>query len=470
MSEGIMSREAIINQLRSLPAVDDLLRRDVVRCSELPGGLATDVVRGLVAEIRGQVQLGRAAPSSPEWDALLVDAIGQASRRLLIPVINATGVILHTNLGRAPLSDVALAAMNAVAAGYSNLEYEVDCGERGSRYSHGAALLAQLTGASAAMVVNNGAAAILLALSALAAGREVIISRGEMIEIGGSFRIPEIVALSGCHLVEVGATNQTHLRDYEQAITGRTEVLLKVHPSNYRISGFTSTVTRHELSALAKERGLTLIEDLGSGVLIDTDSFGLDHEPKVQAALAGGVDLVTCSGDKLLGGPQAGLVLGRQDLVERCKQHPLARAVRVGKLTLAALQATLLQYLEGKARAQIPIWRMCSLSVESITERAQALTEHVRSTTGGRVMVTTSPGESTIGGGSMPGETLPTVLVVVSGKGRYGPESLAKRLRQQQPPVIGRIEGGKLLLDLRTVDPADDRRLCTALQAALSGE
>jgi L-seryl-tRNA(Ser) seleniumtransferase len=388
---------------------------------------------------------------------------------LFARVINATGVVLHTNLGRAPLGQSALDAIAAISGGYNNLEYTVETGERGSRHIHGETMLNLLTGAEAAMVVNNGAEAILLALSAMAAGKEVVLSRGEMIEIGGSFRVPDIMTQSGCQLVEVGTTNRTHLEDYQKAINPQTGAILKVHTSNYRISGFTAAVSNRELAVLAHNHDIPLVEDLGSGVLIDTAKHGLMHEPTVQEALAAGVDLVTCSGDKLLGGPQAGLILGRADLVARCKRHPLARALRVGKLTLAALQATLTHYLQGEEDKEVPIWRMCSLSSESIGSRAAAMAYSLGSLSL-PVAIEVMAGKSAVGGGSLPGETLPTMLLAIRGEGSLSPQSLAKRLRQNVPPVVARVEANSLLLDLRTVAPDEDALALSALQKALVQE
>ncbi len=464
------------DELRRLPAVDDLLRHPVVAAWEeqLPRPYIVATVRDCVAEIRRRVAAGEPAPATDCWESLLAVALERASHHLFQPVINATGVVLHTNLGRAPLSAAAVAAMAAAARGYNNLELDLLTGGRGSRHIHGEVLLKLLTGAEAVMVVNNGAAAVLLALSALTAGREVILSRGEMIEIGGSFRMPEVMAQSGCLLREVGATNRTRLADYEQVLGPATAAILKVHTSNYRVIGFTGVPSEQELAELAHRHGVLFLEDLGSGVLVATEKYGLRHEPTVKEVLAAGADLVTCSGDKLLGGPQAGLIVGRRALVESCRRHPLARAVRVGKLTLAALQATLGEYLRG-AHEQVPIWRMCALSAEEIRQRAAALAEqvtaglavgsHYESPHG--IKVDVIPGESAIGGGSLPGEVLPTALLAISGQGRCAPDRLARRLRRQHPPVIGRVEADRLVFDLRTVPPEDDVTVATAVAAAL---
>lgn len=513
--------------LRRLPAVDQLLQTPAVveAARGLPRPLVTDVVRDAVEEARRHIRAGAVAPAPEALARLAARHVQALRRRLLTPVINATGVVLHTNLGRAPLSAASLAAMQAVASGYSNLEYEVETGRRGSRHVHGEALLTRLTGAEAAMVVNNNAAAVLLVLSAVATGREVILSRGEMIEIGGAFRIPEVMAQSGCLLREVGTTNRTHRRDYEQAIGDNTAAILKVHPSNYRVMGFTASVSTRELAELAHRRGLLLIEDLGSGVLVPTERYGVAHEPTVQETLAAGADLVTFSGDKLLGGPQAGIIVGRRDLVEKCRRHPLARAVRVDKLTLAALQATLQHYLDGTVD-EIPVYRMLARSAEELTGRADAVRKRVlarlqpsqaaaaaddggASDTGltagtanaaGTAAVTTDapvdvtgeitigvkvvPTTSTVGGGSLPGEGQPSaaVAVTVCSRGRGGAagtasrvnvspgtvENLAALLRRRQPPIVGRIEDDVLLLDLRTVDPSQDEQLAEGLAQALA--
>jgi len=509
--------------LRRLPAVDQLLQAPTVvaAAAGLPRPLVADAVRVAIDNARRAILAGAAAPEQAELEEAAAEQVRALRRKLLVPVINATGVVLHTNLGRAPLSAASLRAIEAVAAGYSNLEYEVDAGRRGSRHVHGEALLVHLTGAEAAMVVNNNAAAVLLVLSAVAQGREVIISRGEMIEIGGAFRIPEVMAQSGCILREVGTTNRTHLRDYEEAIGENTAAILKVHPSNYRVVGFTASVSTRELAALAHKRGLLLIEDLGSGVLVPTERYGLAHEPTVQETVAAGADLVTFSGDKLLGGPQAGIIVGRKELVERCRRHPLARAVRVDKLTLAALQATLQHYLDGTVE-QIPIYRMLACTADELRRRAESVRARVlerlaagRKAEAGRIPAAgageRSPGAgelfdiqvvstvSTVGGGSLPGEGQPSAAVAVTFRAATAPDAVARAapapedaaaapaatagagrnsvpvsvdalaaaLRRQLPPIIGRIEDNALLLDLRAVDPGQDELLADGLARAL---
>jgi len=467
--------------LRSLPAVDQVLQAPAVAAAAagLPRPLVVDAVRAAIDAARQRVAGGGGAVAAADVVAAAAISVDALRRRLLTPVINATGVVLHTNLGRAPLSDASIAAVGTVAAGYSNLEYEVDAGRRGFRHVHGEMLLVRLTGAEAAMVVNNNAAAVLLALSAVAKGREVVISRGEMIEIGGAFRIPEVMEQSGCVLREVGTTNRTHLRDYEQAVTGATAAILKVHPSNYRVVGFTASVSTRELAALADRRGLVLIEDLGSGVLVPTERYGLAHEPTVQEAVAAGADLVTFSGDKLLGGPQAGIIVGRRELVERCRRHPLARAVRVDKMTLAALQATLQHYLDG-AIEEIPVYRMLARTQSELMARAEAVRATVAARLGAGAEALARSGvqlavvatSSTVGGGSLPGEGQPSAAVAVRfAKGAAArpvtPEALAGALRRQDPPIVGRIEEGVLLLDMRAVDPTQDGALARGLVRAL---
>ncbi|HLT59106.1 MAG TPA: L-seryl-tRNA(Sec) selenium transferase [Limnochordales bacterium] len=477
--------------LRRLPAVDQLLKAPAVAAAaqRLPRPLVVDAVRAAVAEARQRILAGAPPPDGPALAQRAAAHVHALRRRLLTPVINATGVVLHTNLGRAPLSRASIAAMEAVAAGYSNLEYEIETGRRGSRHVHGEALLTRLTGAEAAMVVNNNAAAVLLVLSALAHGREVIISRGEMIEIGGAFRIPEVMAQSGCLLREVGTTNRTHRRDYEQAIGPQTAAILKVHPSNYRVVGFTASVSTRELAALARRHGLLLIEDLGSGVLLPTEGYGLAHEPTVQETVAAGADLVTFSGDKLLGGPQAGIIVGRRDLVERCRRHPLARAVRVDKLTLAALQATLQHYLDGTVE-EIPVYRMLARAPAELARRAEAVRDRVLAQlaagsgpaghgsapnageggAAGKFEVQVVSTTSTVGGGSLPGEGQPSAAVAVTVRDQApggAIAALAAALRRQEPPIVGRIEDDMLLLDLRAVDPGQDQQLAEGLARAL---
>lgn len=396
----------------------------------------------------------------------IVAAVDSRARSVLAPslrpVVNATGVIIHTNLGRAPLSDDALTAMAEAARGYSNLEFELEAGERGSRYVHLEGQIRRLTGAEAALAVNNNASAVLLALSVLAAHREVVVSRGQLVEIGGGFRIPDIMAQSDAFLVEVGTTNRTYLGDYDAGITEQTAALMRVHASNFKLVGFTESVPIEELARLAHERNLLLIDDLGSGCLLDTTSFGLPPEPTPQRSLAAGADLALFSGDKLLGGPQAGIIVGRREVVGRLKRHPLARAMRMDKLSIAALAATLDHYLKEEALEKIPVWRMIATPLDAIARRARRWAHTAGE--GARVV----DGRSMIGGGSLPEEGLSTKLLAVDGPENRSAETLARALRTNDPAVIGRIEHDTLLLDPRTVHPREDRTVIEALRAALA--
>ncbi len=450
--------------LRSLPSVDRLVSHPLLASlAFLPHGV-------LVEEARRELETARSGAASgervPSLDAL-ADRIASKLQRLLEPnlrpVINATGVVLHTNLGRAPLSLDALDAMRLVAGGYSNLEMDLPSGERGSRHVHAEELLCRLTGAEDAMVVNNNAAAVLLTLSALARAKEVIVSRGQAVEIGGGFRIPDVMRQSGARLTEVGTTNRTYVADYEAAIGPRTGALMRVHTSNFRVVGFTQEVDITELGQLALRRDLPLIDDLGSGCFLDTRRFGLEYEPTPQDSLAAGTSVACFSGDKLLGGPQAGIIVGKAGLIRKLKRHPLARAVRIDKLSLAALVATLLHYLKGETTEKIPVWRMISAKADELEARAQAWA----AACGAGVVV---GGQSTIGGGSLPGETLPTRLLSLAPSGKRGASSvavLAGRLRTGTPAIVARIEKDALLLDPRTVLPEQDKALIEALVRAL---
>ena len=459
--------------LRDLPGIDRLLRAP--GASELIDafgrGPAIDALRDTLDEVRAALRddgNGQAGPPAipPDWE-LVAAARERLERELaptLRPVINATGIIIHTNLGRAPLGEAALAAAAGVAAGYATLEYDLDSGRRGARSVHAERLLTRLTGAAAALVVNNNAAAVLLMLTALCRGREVIISRGQLVEIGGGFRIPDVMAQSGARLVEVGATNRTHLRDYAEAITPDTVALLAVHHSNYKIIGFAGEPGLGELAGLARERGLMLLFDQGSGALRDTAAHGLAPEPTVLDGLRAGCDVVAFSGDKLLGGPQAGVLAGRADLIDRAGRHPLARAVRADKLALAALSATLTQYLTDRA-GEIPVWRMIARPLEDIAAEAEAWAARLRAA---GLDATTAPDESFVGGGSLPGESLPTRVVVVD-PGKIGADEPAARLRAAPVPVIGRIHDGRLLLDPRTVLPGQAEALLRTVERVFSG-
>ena len=470
------------NPYRSLPSVDRILSDERISGLSNGGepGLATTLVRQAIAMARLSIAGGGPAPTDEQ---LVENVLGLATAVLepsLRPVINATGVIIHTNLGRAPLSEEAIEAMAAVSRGYSNLEFDLEAGERGSRYTHLETVLTRLTGAEAAIAVNNNASAVLLALSALAGGhsdgaqgeradealrqaqgeREVIISRGQAVEIGGGFRIPDVMAQSGARLVEVGTTNRTYLRDYEAAITPDTVAIMRVHASNFRIIGFTESPAIQELGRLAHERGVLLIDDIGSGCLLDTTEFGLAPEPTVAESIAAGADLVLFSGDKLLGGPQAGVIVGREDLIAQLRRHPLARAVRIDKASIAGLAATLHHYLRGEALTRVPVWRMIAMPLRDIERRARRWARVIKEP------ARLADGRSMIGGGSLPEEGLPTKLVAIAGDGAEVSE-IARRLRTGDPPVVARIEHGALLLDPRTVRPEEDRTLVAAVTAAL---
>ena len=453
---------------RAIPAVDRLLASEPFRplLERNPRALVLRTLREELAEMREALASGGAPPAdTPDaaWYAARVEArIARSTAPSLRPVINATGVVLHTNLGRALLAESARAALARVASAYSNLEYDLDKGERGSRYDHCTALLCELTGAEAALVVNNNAAALVLAVNTLALGRDAVVSRGELVEIGDSFRIPEIVERSGARLVEVGATNRTHLRDYEAALSPETGVLLKVHRSNFRISGFTSEVPLRELAELGRAHGIPVLNDLGSGLLADGRSFGLPAEPTPADALRDGADLVTMSGDKLLGGPQAGIVLGRRELIMRLRRNPLCRALRVDKLTLAALEATLALYRDPEqARREVPTLRMLALDPETLAARAGAFAERLRQA---GIRATTLPGESAVGGGAYPEATLPTTLVALNVE--TPADDVARRLRGATPPVVARIQDGRVVLDLRTVAPEEEGMLVQAVRDA----
>jgi L-seryl-tRNA(Ser) seleniumtransferase len=457
-------------ELRKLPSVDKLLQHpDLSHLIEVHShDLLVDAIRSELATARQQIMAGHPVVSADELVQRTRNHLQTDLRPSLQPVINATGVIIHTNLGRALLSRRAQQAMLQAATTYSNLEYDLETGQRGSRYMHAADLLCRLSGAEAAVVVNNNAGAVILALTALAKGREVIISRGQLVEIGGGFRIPDIMAHSGACLVEVGTTNRTYSRDYEQAINpDQTGLLLAVHHSNYQITGFTSQPAPAELADLSRRSGIPLMKDLGSGTLLDTAPYGLAHEPTIQESIAAGVDIVTASGDKLLGGPQAGLIFGRAEIVHKLKKHPLIRALRVDKTTLAALQATLLAYLEDKAVEEIPVWRMIATQLDSLARRARRWqTTLRRASLPPDILLHLRDSASTVGGGSLPGQTLPTkALTIAVGSA----DELANRLRQSDPPIITRIEDGLVWLDPRTVLPEQDKTLLTVLTKVLTG-
>lgn len=454
---------------RVIPSIEQLLQREALRPAatrhgrDVVGGAArraADELRALLATKDSAAP--RTADAVLAWLEARTLAIASAHARLsLRRVINATGVIVHTNLGRAPLAAVAMAHAR-LGEGYSNLEYDLERGERGHRHVHAERLLTALTGAEAALVVNNTAAAALLTLAALAAGREVIVSRGELVEIGGGFRVPDVLAQSGARLREVGTTNRTRASDYAAAIGDRTAAILRVHPSNFRMDGFTERPPLRELVALARSFAIPLVEDLGSGWLgnVDAATSALADEPGIRDSLSEGADLVLFSGDKLLGGPQAGLILGRRDLIDCLRVHPLMRAVRVDKLTYAVLEATLALWAEEPSRIQLPVYRMLTMTVEDIDRRARTMVDRLSASP--EVRATVIDGESATGGGSAPGQTLPTRLVTLTVRNESA-DSLLGRLRQLEPPVIARIADDRVVLDLRTVQPDEDDPLAAAL-------
>jgi L-seryl-tRNA(Ser) seleniumtransferase len=452
-----MARVSDTELLRRVPQVDAVLR--IPTLAEVERAWGPAVARRLVHEEIERAREAARRGREPGDAAAIADAAAARAvalgRRRLRRVINATGVILHTNLGRAPLGDEARAAA-LEAAGAVALEFDLGTGERGSRAPVASFVIAALTGAEDALVVNNNAGALLLALAALARGREVIVSRGELIEIGGEFRLPEVMEASGAILREIGTTNRTHSKDYRRAISGRTGLILKVHPSNYQVVGFTAAPPLEEIVAIGHEAALPVLYDIGSGLLAPEKT--MPEEPDAASALRAGADLVCYSGDKLLGGQQAGVLAGRKDLVELCRRNPIARAVRADKLTLAAMEATVLAHARGE-RAAIPVARMIDEPVSSIRARADALAASIPGTT-------VIDGESVTGGGSLPGRSIPTALLAVE---LPKPDDLATRLRGHDPPVIARVEGGRLVLDLRTVRPEEEAVVVEALLHATQG-
>ena len=449
---------------RNIPSVEKLLSDERIcrLIEEYSREPVVYLVRRRLEEVRQGIEAGEETPS---LDSLVEGMMTRATSLWSSwprPLINATGVVLHTNLGRAPLSAEATEALLQAAQGYTNLELDLEDGVRGSRQAHIESILCQLTGAEASLVVNNNASAVLLGLSAIANQREVIVSRGEAVEIGGGFRIPDVLRESGATLSEVGTTNRTYLADYKAAVTPDTGALLKVHASNFLITGFTHDTTVGELVELGARHQIPVLHDLGSGCLVDTTQFGLAHEPMAQESIAAGVDLVFFSGDKLLGGPQAGIVVGKRAMVSLLARHPLARAVRIDKLSLAALTTTLLHYLRGEAVEKVPVWKMISTS----TEELEATAHRWQKAFGDKGQVVS--GQSTIGGGSLPGETLPTWLLALTADGLPGgAQGLASRLREAKTPVIARIEEDRVVIDPRTVLPGQEDGLVSSLKVAL---
>jgi len=459
-------------RLREIPSVDEILNcPGLVAMAEKAGrGLVTAAARGVLADLRTQVKSGAALAGDAEIVAVegrVISAVEAALAPSLRRVINATGVILHTNLGRAPISRDAVAQMAETAMRYSNLEYDIESGERGKRDVHIARLLADQVGAEASIVVNNNAAAVFLVLNTLAKGAEVVVSRGELIEIGDGFRIPDIMAESGAVLREVGTTNRTRLRDYEQAINEGTRLLLRVHPSNFRITGFTERPSLDELVGLGRSRQIPVFEDLGSGCVADLSAAGI-AEPVARASCAAGASVVSFSGDKLLGGPQAGIIAGQRGIVERIRKNPLFRVLRVDKLTIVALEVTMKAYLRG-AHDEIPAIRMIRMSAEEIKRRADNFADGLRRKLPGDASVEVRPGHSVIGGGSTPDQQLPTSLIAISSR-RHSASELEERLRKPErgTPIIARIEDDRLTLDLRTVFPDEGAPLAAAVVTALN--
>ena len=441
--------------------MDDLLGRPALRELEARVGrrLLVDSTRKVLQGLRGRIASGELGSLSLETlESDIVAATEGEAGPSLKPVINATGVILHTNLGRAPLAEEAIRHMAEIAGRYSNLEYDLERGERGKRDQHTRGLFARLLGAERTLVVNNNAAAVFLALNTLAEGGEVVVSRGELIEIGDSFRIPDICAKSGAQLREVGTTNRTRIGDYASAINERTRILMRVHPSNFRVVGFTERPELGEVVSLARERNLLVLEDLGSGCLLDFAPLGIRDEPAAGLSIQAGVDVVTFSGDKMLGGPQAGILSGKREPLEAIRKNPLFRAVRLDKLMIAALESTVALYLKDDRKA-IPALRMISISHEEIAARAGRLGERIGSISG--LTAGLEDGESVVGGGSTPGQTLPTRLVAVSHQ-RLGAADLETRLRRHSPPIIARIESDRVMLDLRTVFDDQDSEIAQA--------
>ncbi len=455
--------------LSQIPAVHLVAEELAQRHPGHPAVFYTRAARRATEGLRREILAGRLRELSAEIvHRVAEESLEEVLRPSLRPVLNATGVVVHTNLGRAPLAEEALEAILSVARGYSNLEYRLSEGRRGSRYEHVEGLLRELTGAEAALVVNNNAAAVLITLNTLARGKEVVVSRGELVEIGGSFRMPEVMAWAGCRLREVGTTNRTHLRDYEEAINEETALLMKVHKSNYALVGFTKEVSGAELAELAHKYGLPVVEDLGSGCLVDFSRYGVRKEPTVQEIVRTGVDIVTFSGDKLLGAPQAGIIVGRRELVERIRSNPLNRALRIDKLTLAGLEATLRLYLdEGLAREHIPVLSMILMPAREVRRRALRLKRMLSRAGLPGFSFRVVPTVCRTGGGALPLADLPSFAVAVESD-RLSPEELHARLRTTDPPLVGRIEEERFLLEVRTLFPEDFPLVVRALKQVAS--
>ncbi|MGW8311949.1 MAG: L-seryl-tRNA(Sec) selenium transferase [Desulfuromonadales bacterium] len=460
-------------RLRLLPAIDRLLDSPQLRSLALhcPHVLIRDAAQQTVEQLRRQILDEQASLPDLEFSSVVELAaarVAQLTRPSLRKVINVTGTLLHTNLGRAPLCASALQAIQEIAGGYSNLEYDLESGKRGKRFTHIEDLLCRLTGCEAATVVNNNAGAVMLALAALAGGHSAIVSRGELIEIGGSFRIPDIMAASGVTLVEVGTTNKTRLEDYARAIHPSTKLILKVHTSNYRILGFTEAVTGEDLAQLAHQHHISVLEDLGSGLLLDLAPYGLPREPTVREALRTGIDLVTFSGDKLLGGPQAGIIVGNRVVIDKLRRHPMARALRIDKLTLAALEATLRLYLDpDRALQEVPTLKMLSQPAPELRQRCEVLLGKFSESILDAAEASVIEADAAVGGGAMPLAKLPGWVITLRPK-QLSLNDLTIRLRNCQPPVVGRIQEDQFLIDPRTLDAEDETLLVQALGQVLS--
>ena len=450
-----------MNDLSQIPSVDQILSTEQgISLVGIYGHQATvDAVRVCLDLVRQDIL--KSGSEVPDLEALLkltADLLNDRLKPTLVPVINASGVIIHTNLGRAPLSEASLKAVRNVSSGYSTLEFSLESGGRGSRLIHAESQFRQLVGAESALVVNNNASAVLLSLTVLTRGKKVIISRSQLVEIGGGFRIPEVLRHSGTDLVEIGTTNKVHLFDYEQAYSEETSAVMRVHSSNYALVGFTSEPELSQIVNSSHGAGLLFIDDLGSGAMLDTSPYGLKHEPMVQESLAAGADLVCFSGDKLLGGPQAGIILGRKDLIDQLKVHPLARAIRADKMALSALSATLDHYIKGEALTTVPVWQMISADQQAIKSRAEIWKKALKQ---GDII----EAQSMVGGGSLPGETLPTFVLALEVE---HPNQLMEILRNESPSVIGRVEDDRVLLDPRTVLPVQDPDIINAIKSAWS--
>ena len=457
---------------RNLPSVEQILQTESAAhlIARFGRSLTVAAIRFILDETRTRFKSGLIT-DLPLTDLILTQTestLTAWTKPTLIPVINASGVILHTNLGRAPLSDATIRAMEIVSRGYSTLEYDLEKGQRGSRLIHAESLLQKLTGAEGAVIVNNNASAVLLVLSALANRKRVVISRSQLVEIGGGFRIPDVMKQSGAKLVEVGTTNKVHISDYEEALIETTGLLMRAHRSNFKLVGFTEEPGLKDIVEIAHKAGVPVVDDLGSGALYDTAKYGLAHEPTVQESLQAGVDIVCFSGDKLLGGPQAGIIIGKANLIAKIKKHPLARAVRADKACLAGLSATLLHYLKDEAEREVPILKMMSLTLEQVRGRAEAWAAELgQGLAPSNVEALVVAGESTVGGGSLPGESMPTMLLSLEVRSA---EKFLRSLRRNDPPLIARTENDKVLLDPRTVLPEQEAVLLAALKNLLNKE